>query len=993
MYADLSCRWIVNTLLMVLLAQTVSAASEPAMEAYQAAEALVAAAQWERAETKLTDLIQGFPEDPQAARAWLLLAEVQIQTEDYPAARQSCLEFLTRHPEHRSASRALFRAAEAAKLAGWTDQALEDFARFQDRFPDDQLNALVLYHLGELAMARRDWVKARHWLQEGLRAFPDGPVRHETRFLLGRCLEIQGQVDAARNQYRQLVQSGDRMAQDAQVQLGNSYYTRGRYEQAAIEFQQAIALFPDGDRTPQARYWLGMSHVARQHWGQAIEVLNDGIADHPEHELTPAMAFWLAEAYRRHGDPQAAQSWYQRTVTDWPTSSWADDSWLALIQAAFAAGDDDTVLAHAEQFELDHRSSPLRTRVRQLVGRAWFRQERFDEAVRVLSEIAPDTNPSNAQEIGQVPVETPATLAIEQQTLYYLAQAHLGNQQPQAALQVLGRINPQTASPDTQRGAALARAVALIELRQFAETIALLQPMLVDPQHQDDANTCRLHLMVAHARLDQLDQALELADAISETQPRNKLAWQAIHELAEAAYRAERYDIAERHFRELTDDQTSEAYQARGWSGIGWVHYQQGDLNAAASAFGQVVDQHPSSRLAAESRLMQAKSWHQAGRTDEALAGYRRLIAAPDAEKYRADAFFDAAGLIESQGDRAAALLMLNRLIEEYPSFEEIDAALYRQAWLLHDLQRPIEANRVFQRISDQHRSSQYWADATFRLAENAVRDQRPADAERLLARLVEATETGPEILVHALYLQGQLAASAGRWDQIAAPLERLLAMAPDSPLRLPAEYWLAEARFQQRQWDRAAESYSRLDDAIRTHREPWMAMIPLRRAQILVEQQQWDKAYELARSIAQQYPGFRQQYEADYVVGRCLAMKARFDEARQWYERVVRSAEGGQTETAAKAQWMIGESYLHQKDYAQAIHAYQRVEDLFEFPRWQAAALLQAGKCYELQGESEEAALAFARIVRVYPDTSYVREASQRLRSHRPEAGQRPDL
>ncbi len=993
MYVDLSCRWIVVTLLMVLLAQTVSAASDPAMEAYQAAEELVAAAHWERAEAKLTDLIRRFPEHPHVASAWLLLAEIHIQTKDYPAARQSCLEFMTRYPEHRSASRALFRAAEAAKLAGRTDQALEDFERFHDQFPDDQLNAFVFYHLGELAMARRDWVKARHWLQEGLQAFPDGPVHHETRFLLGRCLEIQGQVDAARNQYRQLVQSGDRMAQEAQVQLGNSYYTRGRYDQAALEFQQAITLFPDGDRTIQARYWLGMSHVARQRWAEAIEALNECIADHPEHELMPAMAFWLAEAYRRHGDLEAAQSWYQRTATDWPASAWADDSWLALIQAAFAAGDDDTVLEHAEQFELDHRASPLRTRVRQLVGRAWFRQERFDEAVRVLSEIVSDTNPSKTQEIGQVPVETPATLAIEQQTLYYLAQAHLGNQQPQAALQVLGRINPQTASPDTQRGAVLARAVTLIELRQFAEAIALLQPMLVDPQHHDDADNIRQHLVMAHARLDQLDQALELAEAISGTQPRKKLAWQAIHELAEAAYRAERFEIAERHFRELTDDQTSEAHRARGWSGIGWVHYQQGDLNAAASAFGRVMDQHPSSRLAAESRLMQAKSWHQAGRTDEALAGYRRLIAAPDAEEYRAAAFFDAAGLIESQGDRAAALLMLNRLTEEYPGFEEIDAALYRQAWLLYDLQRPIEANRVFQRISDQHRSSQYWADATFRLAENTVRDQRPADAERLLARLVEASETGPDILVHALYLQGQLAASAGRWDQIAAPLERLLAVAPDSPLRLPAEYWLAEARFQQRQWDRAAESYTRLDDAIRTHREPWMAMIPLRRAQILVEQQQWDKAYELARSIAQQYPGFRQQYEADYVVGRCLAMKGRFDEARQWYERVVRSAEGGQTETAAKSQWMIGESYLHQKDYAQAIHAYQRVEDLFEFPRWQAAALLQAGKCYELQGESEEAALAFARIVRVYPDTSYVREASQRLRRHRPEAGQRPDL
>ncbi len=992
MYVDSPCRWKFITLVILLLAADLSAASDPATEAYQTAEELVAAQRWDRADATLRDLIQRYPEHEQAARAWLLLAEVQIQTKDYPAARRTCLEFVTRFPEHRSANRAVFRAAEAAKLAGWADQAREEFEQFHDRFPDDQLNAFVLYHLGELAMAEGDWVKARHWLQVGLRAFPDGPLHHETRFLLGRCLESQGEVDAARHQYRLLVQSGGRMAEQAQIQLGNSYYIRGRYEEAAVEFQQAIRLFPDGSRTPQARYWLGMCHVAQQRWAKAIETFSDCIADHSEHELASAMAFWLAEAYRQLGDAEAAQSWYQRTVTDWPTSAWADDSLLALIQAAFAAGDDDSVLAHAEHFERDHRSSPLRARVRQLVGRSWFRQERLDEAVRVLSEIVEDAAPGGDREIGQVPVETPASLAIEQQTLYYLAQAHLKNQQPQEALQVLDRINPQTASSDTQRGAAVARAVALIELGQFSEAIELLEPMLVDPPSPEDADTYRLHLVVAHARLDQLDQAMDWANATLEARSRHPLVWQAIHALAEAAYRASRYDIAERYFRELTDDRTPDAYQAAAWSGIGWCHYQQGDMHAAAEAFGRVVDQHPNHSLAGESLWMQAKAWQQSGRTDEALAGFHRVIDAPDTEEYRADAFFEAAGLLEAEGDRETALQLLNRLIEQHPSFDGIDAALYRQAWLLSDLQRPTEANRVFQKISDQHRSSQYWADATYRTAEYAAREQRLADAKPLLAHLVQADDTGPEILVHALYLQGQLAASAGRWDQVALPLERLLAEAPDSLLRLPAKYWLAEARFQQRQWDRAADSYAALDDAIRTHREPWMAMIPLRRSQILVEQQRWDEAYELAKSISERFPGFRQQYEADYIIGRCLAMKARFDEARQWYERVVRSAEGGRTETAAKAQWMIGESYLHQKNYAQAIRAYQRVEDLFDFPDWQAAAVLQAGKCYELQGEHDEAVVAFTRIVRLYPDSAFVREASQRLRRYRPDADQRPD-
>ena len=39
-------------------------------------------------------------------------------------------------------------------------------------------------------------------------------------------------------------------------------------------------------------------------------------------------------------------------------------------------------------------------------------------------------------------------------------------------------------------------------------------------------------------------------------------------------------------------------------------------------------------------------------------------------------------------------------------------------------------------------------------------------------------------------------------------------------------------------------------------------------------------------------------------------------------------------------AQWMIGETYFHQKNYDAAIRAYLELEALYAFPTWQAAAL-----------------------------------------------------
>ena len=80
-------------------------------------------------------------------------------------------------------------------------------------------------------------------------------------------------------------------------------------------------------------------------------------------------------------------------------------------------------------------------------------------------------------------------------------------------------------------------------------------------------------------------------------------------------------------------------------------------------------------------------------------------------------------------------------------------------------------------------------------------------------------------------------------------------------------------------------------------------------------------------------------------------------------------------------AQWMIGETYFHQKNYTEAIKAYYRVERLYPYPRWQAAALLQSGKCHEMRGEFQDAVKLYGQLLRDYADSPFAEEASQRLR------------
>jgi TolA-binding protein len=211
--------------------------------------------------------------------------------------------------------------------------------------------------------------------------------------------------------------------------------------------------------------------------------------------------------------------------------------------------------------------------------------------------------------------------------------------------------------------------------------------------------------------------------------------------------------------------------------------------------------------------------------------------------------------------------------------------------------------------------------------------------------------------------------------------MERLLKEFPASPLALAATYWLAESDYREHRYEEAGRRLADLAPRVEHSQEPWAGMVPLRQAQVLAHQKQWSEAYDLAGGIPARWPDFHQQYEADYLMGRCLMAQAKLQDARAAFDRVVRSTTGGRSETAAMAQWMIGETYFHQKNYLEAIKAYYRVERLFPYPRWQAAALLQSGKCHEMRGEFADAVQRYGQLLKDYPNSPFAEDAEQRLR------------
>jgi TolA-binding protein len=407
------------------------------------------------------------------------------------------------------------------------------------------------------------------------------------------------------------------------------------------------------------------------------------------------------------------------------------------------------------------------------------------------------------------------------------------------------------------------------------------------------------------------------------------------------------------------------------------------DPAKAAEVFRQIIERFPHSDRASEAELLLAKALTEANQADKALQVYQQILQRQPSGSTMFSIMHQTARLHQSAGHTDEAVHLLQRIATDANEYEHLDAVLYEWGWALADLDRNEEADAVFGDLARRFPDSDYRGHALYRLAQRAARDQKFDDARQLLEELI-GQNCEARILVPALYLKGQTEANAGNWAAVVPPMRRVLDNFPDSDLAVPARYWVAESHFRLGDYDRADQLFNSLQLETEDREDAWLAMVPLRRAQILAHRGNWREARRSAESILARHPQFVQRFEVDYLLGRCYVAEADFERARESFEAVIRSPAGGRTETAAMAQWMIGESYLQQKNYAEAIKAYHRVEVLFPFPRWQAAALLQAGKCHELLGQWGESIGLYDQLIKEYPHTQFVDDASQRIRVSR---------
>ena len=972
--------------------------ADEADDQYAVAAGHYAHKRWQFAAEEFQAFVQRHPGHPKVSQAVFFLAEALTQRGKLDEAATHFRDYLAREPSGQFAAPALFRAGEVAYLAGKLDSAKVELERFLSAHSDHKLNAYVLPYLGDVALTQEDAAAAEDYFRRGLSVFPQGPMQDECRFGLAQALEERGHADEAERFYLALAaKTGSPLADDAQFHLGALQYAAGKLEETVEAFEafestlaespwqstarlgRGWALFKldrlaeaksvfasiasDAKLGVEARYWLGLTEKAQKDWQSAAQTLLEAAADNPDHKLAAALRFHAGDCLSCAGRHAAAEEQFRLVIASAPPDNpWIDDAMRGSMQVALQTGDHQTLDRQAAEFAARFPQSPLKTQIQRMLARSLLERKQHERALEVLEPLV-----AAAQE-GEQGLED----------RYLLSLAYEGLHRYQDASDALVPV-VDSATGDLQADAQLAQASLLMKLQRFDQATVRLEAVLGKQPTGDEAVTCLGNLAICYAETDRLDEAKKRYAELVEKHPDHELIATTTEQLAEAAYDAGDVAWSNQLFNRLADDRGSAEHRVKGLLGLGWTQYKAGQLDEAAQTLDRLLSEAPDPPTTAEAAFLRGQILQQLGEADPALAMYDLVIEGHHEAAQFPKALWAAALLRDSLEQDQEAVALYEQLATAYPEFPEIDAVLYNWAWALDDLGREEESSKLFDRLRTQHRKSAYWADAAIRLAQRAFQAKDYERSRQLVAEVL-AGDPIAQVGENARYLEGQIAAADGRWDDARGAFETLVRDYPESSLRRKAEYGIAEAAFRRNDHQAAGELLERLARQTQGSGEPWLAAVHLRRAQVLCHQNKWDEAYQIASRIETKYPDFSEQYEVDYVIGRCLSNRAEFEDARETYRKVIRSPQGAKTETAAKAQLMIAESYYHQKNYQQALREYLALEILYDYSTWQAAALLQAGKCHEMLGEWKQAADEYARLIADYPDTSLVEEASERL-------------
>lgn len=1014
--------------------------ADAGLDEYNLAVGLYKQNRWSTAADRFRNFLKNHDKHEKVPLARLYLGLTLVNLEDFKAARNELRGFVKDYPQNTNLPQARYRIAECSYLLEDLRAARSELEAYLKDFPKDSFHDHALPYLADTQLRLNEPAAALINFQLAIDQYPDGPLVEDAKFGRARALESLKRPDDAAAQFQELAAkpNGARAA-DAQFHLGSLAFERKRYPEAAASYLELTKKFPNSRFVPAAHlnagyayyqsgqfaeavpqfeaaandksqrvtagYWLGLSLKSLNQYAKAADALKAAAAAAGDQPAAEAIVFQQALCERHLNHAAAARQLFETVLSKWAKGEYADDSLHAMAEVAIESGDLQVAEQLLVRFGTEFPTSGLKLHAELLSGR--LELARAAAALRdqkPANEVAPFYEAA-AKKFTNVMASSTVPLT-KNQARYYLAFARQLQGQHAQALELIAPLIEIVRAEGTKSELADAfvlQADAFLAEKKYDEAGKAAQDYLVLlPQGRQGARALSIQAVAAARNNDQAkaDVALERLQKDFAEHPLRAVTTQQLAELAESR---EDWPSAAKLYDSLIilwNGAESQPYAIRG---LAWAQWKQKQPEAAAQTYARVIQQFPNHRLVPECSYYRAEAMKDAGQVDEAIAAFDQLLrqvsadkpAEPGAEQQSPLLFSYRAGLQAARLHRKAKRVKeadaeYDELVKRFPKPQHLDQLFDEWALLNYDAGRFERADAIFRRIVAETPDSDLVDNARLSLAESDLIAERLDAARQEFEKLLASNKSDAEVKERSLYQLLVLAVDQQRWNEVRQYSDRLITEFSASPQRWYASYSVAEAILANpKATDAELEAARERLNGLRKEQDnpeakswTWFDRVWVLLAEIAFRQKKYEELEATVTELRQRPMKSAFLYQADEVLGRGYKQQAppKFDEARKAFERVLADPIAERTETAAKCQFLIGETLFLQEKWADAFLAYQKVFANYDFPEWQSAALLQSGKCDEQQQQWKEAAATYRLLIDKFPTSTHAADAKQRL-------------
>lgn len=606
------------------------------------AECRLARGESAQAADRYAELIPKYPQHPDAER-WSLrrgLALYAAKRYDDVVSLLSAIATWSR-PDWQAEAKYLVGAARFQK--GDAAGAVTDLQAAIDPASGwSRVDSALIVLARALAKTERA-AEARTTLNSLLERYPASEGVTEARFRLGELAEAAGEVAAAREQYRAVVQDADDpFVPYALVADAWLAYEAEAWDEAVAGFRKAIDAHAGHVVVPEATLGLGMTLRRAERHGEAIAVLEPAVKADIDPQRRSDLKFEYALALLGEKRYEDAERVLSELIASDPTWTRADQ---VLYQYAWAAKYRGDTATSVERFASLAKAFPKGTLAAEAAfhqGEAAYEAGRWDEADTFYQQaLAGEASPSIADNArykrgwarfkqGQfteaeaifVELDQRAPAGLVDQTKFMIAESRFEAKDYERAyptyLDALERIEASDVTGDAiKQLARLHAAQAANQLKKWDEAFDFAEGFL--ERWPDSTAVAEAWFEVGEAnrgsgKPTEAMEAYEQAAALGAP----RLAARARCMVGEVHFAAENYDEAVKQFRRVMFGfDASAPAEVKLWQAF--AGYEAGRcaqvqiagaqgavreerLKQAIEAFRYVVDNHPQDRLAPEAR-------------------------------------------------------------------------------------------------------------------------------------------------------------------------------------------------------------------------------------------------------------------------------------------------------------------------------------------------------------------------------------------------------